>query len=263
MADKTTDNHMSEDFSLNHFTELGGDKKEPTISGAADLIDQTEATAATPPFSPTEDKQRAEFKPITIFAIIAMLIAALAIWLNPGTDAQAVKKTHQQTPHRLKDNAQIHHLESRLAALTERSAQQNSVIEQRLDQLDQQVAALTSLLAKQVSKKGSRRRKQPSSTQVAARPAIQQSAAHRRLPGKTTPGWIVNLISFDSRDDAGKAMARFRAQGVDTEIFPIVLHGKLWYRLRMSGFSNRREAISQKNRMAKKYGIKDAWIQKP
>ncbi len=224
-------------------------------------------TIGPSPLPPPADKPCTGFKPISAFAIIAMLVAAIAIWLNPGDKENLDRHDTMKAQRILGEDIHITRLESHLSAMEQQSAQQNRTLEQQMEQLKQQVSTLTSRLDKQVSKQPARRHsKAPSTSRASGKQAVRRnvtSPTHPVVVAKATTGWVLNLVSVDSRYAADKALVRYKAQGISASVFSTVVKGKPWYRLRITGFANRQEAATQKNYLAKKYGIKDAWIQKP
>jgi len=76
-------------------------------------------------------------------------------------------------------------------------------------------------------------------------------------------GWVVNLVSVYSESAANKELERLQNKGINAEVAESTVNGRQLYRIRVAGFSSRKEAIEQKNLLTGKYGIKDAWIHKP
>jgi len=273
MTDETTnsntDNH---DFGLNHFdTAPGYEKQEPIIpkndepeadaSQAAPDPQHSTAPAPDSPSSAPPTGQRSGTKSITVFAILAMLVAAIAVWLNPGAHGDSDESTALPSRPVLTADVQVQRLETRLASLEQRSRQQNEMLHQQVAQLQQQLASLTGQLSKQTAKQ--------TRPQQSIRPAVRQKNRPARRPSTAaaTPmqktGWVVNLASVESRHAASKALSRYKARAIPAEIHATVIKGKTWYRLRIGGFASRQQAIAQKRHLAQKYGIKDAWVQKP
>jgi len=255
------------------FAQPGYEKKEPIIPQAAEPepqqsaadIDMAQPASAAPvpdsPLSEAPGRQRSGTKPITIFAVLAMLIAALAVWLNPGASQNRDEPTALQAQPVLTADIQIQRLDTRLAALEQRSSQQNEALNRQVAQLQQQLSALNSQLAKQANKQAN---KQPS-----VRPAAttRKTPAHRpataRPVSRQQTGWVVNLASVESKRAASKSLSRYKARGIPAEIHAATVKGQTWYRLRIGGFASKQEAAAQKRYLAQKFGIKDAWIQKP
>lgn len=271
------------------FSEPGYEKKEPSIPQKAETVSEADMPAPEPaaeqqqrsPDSKTEQpvtaapitdnplskppaEQRSGTKSITIFAILAMLVAAIAVWLNPGasTSSDSDKSTALNPLPVLAADVQIQRLEARISSLEERSSQQNDALNQQVERLQQQLSALTSQLTKQAAKQAKKQQPtRPAAAKRSAPPAHRPSTA--ALSSIQNTGWVVNLASVDSKYAAIKAQSRYKARGIMTEIHAAVIRGKTWYRLRIGGFASKKEAIAQKHYLAKKHGIKDAWVQKP
>jgi len=228
------------------------DARQPVIT--SEQMSPTVDHISTSP----QKAQRTGIKPITVFAILAMLAAAAAIWMSPGANEHHdITTNNQKSEPLMGQNIQVERLESRISTMEQRGDQNNKALKQQLDQLQQQVSALTGLLAKLT-----RKRPSPRSVKQAAS-SIRIKPTSTPIPAKIPTGWVVNLVSVDSHYAANKALARYKSQGISTEIFPTEIKGKTWYRLRIAGFASKRDATTQKILLADKFGIKDAWIQKP
>lgn len=216
------------------------------------------------PSSELPGDQRSGTRSVTVFAILAMLVAAIAVWMNPGANndsgeanpSKARPAEHVQPA----ENGQIQRLEARISSLEQHSSQQREKFNQQIKGLQQQLSSLTSQLAKQT------RRQQP--TRHAATPMTKRNtSAHRPVTAQVSPTsnaeWVINLASVGSKLAASKALSRYKTQGIPAEIYSTVVRGKTWYRLRIVGFASKQEANTQKHYLASKHGIKDAWIQKP
>jgi len=267
----------------------GHEKKEPRIPQASEQVangdthkstnkhttqtkdngsEQAVITPQAPPkveASPSSPaaKQSSGTKPITIFAVLAMLVAAIAVWLNPG-DTNDNRDTGDTTvvasPTVLGADVQIQRLEKRISSLEQRSSQQRDALNQRTEHLQQQISSLKDQLTKQaVTQRPATHANTPAVRRKPARSHVSTSS----ITSMPTTGWVVNLASVDSQYSAEKALKRYKKQGIPAEMYATVLKGKTWYRLRIGGFASKQEAIAQKKYLAVKHGIKDAWIQKP
>jgi len=228
-------------------------------------VEQPAITAPMPPMTdnhattPPPVNPRSATKPITVFAVLAMLAAAIAVWLNPGVKSNSDNAISEKARPVLAADVQIRRLETRIASLEQLSSQHNDALHQQMEKLQQQLSGLSRLVAKQGSKPHLARH--PITTAVKRKPPKSHAAT---TPVSTSlGGWVVNLVSLDSRHAAVKALEHYKSQGISAEIFPASVKGKMWYRLRIGGFASKQEAIVQKKYLASKYGIKDAWVQKP
>ncbi len=267
----------------------GQEKKEPRIPQASEQIangdtpesrnkhapqtkdngsEQAVITPQAPPkveASPSSApaRQSSGTKPITIFAVVAILAAAVAAWLNPGAtndNSDTGDATIAASPPVLGADIQIQRLEKRISSLEQQSSQQRDALNQRTEHLQQQISSLNDQLAKQAVTQ----RPAPHAKTPTPRPKPARShASTSPMTSMPTTGWVVNLVSVDSQHSAEKALKRYKKQGIPAEIYSTVLKGKTWYRLRIGGFASKQEAIAQKKYLTVKHGIKDAWIQKP
>jgi len=223
--------------------------------------------------TPPPESQSAGIKPITVFAILAMLVAGLAIWLNPGENEHESGE-HQNASPIMGQNIQIERLESRIANLEQRLNEQagqqpnhrdnQSImdVKRQLAELEQQVSALTGLVAKLARNQPAHPVASPRSVPHRAAPqhAVKQTTSVAR---KAPTGWVINLVSVDSLKGAQKALARYQAKGITAEIFPTQIKGKQWYRLRIAGFASKQAANEQRKILTRTFGINDTWVQKP
>ena len=77
---------------------------------------------------------------------------------------------------------------------------------------------------------------------------------------KASGNWAVVLSSESSEKAAIEQQIRMRATGVETEYVRAINGGRVWYRIQVSGFSNKQEAKKQRAILAKKLGIPDVWL---
>jgi tol-pal system protein YbgF len=71
--------------------------------------------------------------------------------------------------------------------------------------------------------------------------------------------WAVNIVSLDVRADALKALAQLHKQGIHAKMMKVKVAGKLWYRLRITGYADRAEAERVRQRIIGR-GYADAWV---
>jgi len=90
------------------------------------------------------------------------------------------------------------------------------------------------------------------------------SGSASRPSGNTAaapPGdWVVNLASFTRQSNARQALARVRQIGIEAEMAPTRLNGRLWYRIRVPGFGNAEAARAYARVEASRAGFDQAWI---
>jgi hypothetical protein len=88
----------------------------------------------------------------------------------------------------------------------------------------------------------------PEPTQPAAKIPAQSAS-------DSNEGWAVNLMSLGSEAAAEKQVAHFQDMGIKAEYALIPVKGKLWYRVRIAGFANKKDAIAYKKILSEKYSI--------
>lgn len=276
------------------FTEAGHEKKEPSIpenSALATEFDPSEeieesapvhatvqltagketekriSAPQTPPMSadastPLSATPASGIKPITIFAIAAMLIAAIAVWLNPGAENGADEPVLHETQTVLGTDIQVQRMEQRISSLEQQISQENTALKEQVNRLEKQVSSLSSLVTKQPIAIRSREnvvvKSKPSKPKASISPVSIPP-----ISVKPHTGWVVNLMSLDSLAAAKKALADFKSKGITAEIGRYSAKGKTRYRIRVAGFANKQEAETQKKYLARKYQIKAAWVNKP
>jgi cell division septation protein DedD len=117
-------------------------------------------------------------------------------------------------------------------------------IEQRLSKLENSAVATKPLVSKPTPK-----------SPVAAAPRTKSVAA-------SSQGWAINLISLTSEKDADEELARLHKLGVRAEKQKALKDGKVWYRLRVPGFTSYEGAKAYVDTVEKKAGVKNAWVAK-
>jgi len=261
---------------INHFEEspsvFGSDRPDSGDSMDADWTAATGANAdpdVEPPIaagaeafstSPPEE-QRSENKPITLFAMLAILIVAVAIWFNLGSKDDATHTGQLQTETMPATDTRMQSMENRITSLERHFEQQNDAIMQQIDRLERDL--------NRISRGVNQQARQQHSAQAARKAPANVHPVKRRKPVTVpvakhqTGGWVVSLISVDTMAAAKKAQADLRAKGISTEISPGNVNGKTWYRVRVPGFANKEEALAQQTYLANKFHINNTWVHKP
>jgi cell division protein FtsN len=78
-----------------------------------------------------------------------------------------------------------------------------------------------------------------------------------QAPGQT---WVVNLASHGSRPDALAQAQRLLESGVSAVVGEVTVKGKKWYRVRVEGFPNAKEAEAFRTRYRSQAAFSDAWV---
>ncbi len=290
-AERDAEHSFDSTWDTDRFTETDHEKKEPIIpenSVFPSEFDQSENNEEPAPFraqeQPTAGKESEKqtgksqtfplkdststpssatpkpgIKPITIFAIAAMLIAAVAVWFNPGAennhDNEAIPQQEAQTI--LNPDIQMQRMERRISSLEQQMSQGNVALKERVDHLEKQLSSLSSLVTKQTEIRRSGKHV------IKSKPSEPKKTSITPVSVKPHTGWVVNLMSLDSLPAAKKALADFKAKGITADIGRYSAKGKTRYRIRVAGFASKQEAETQKEYLARKYHIKAAWVNKP
>lgn len=288
-TEATTDSLLETTRHSDLFTEADQGKKEPIIpdnpgfQAAFDSVEDNPSplnndeaftadnesgeTVNAPPLNDdTATDQRSGIKPITIFAVVAMLSAATAIWFNPGAE-NGDNETTQNNPvineaaHNapaapvLNSDSRIQHLEQRMSLFQQQSNEEIHLLKQQVEKLEQDIASLKKLMAAQSKQ-----------TRQSNRPSKATARTGNRTPAstiKTNTGWVVNLMSLDSLTAAKKALQDFKSRGINGEIGRYTVKGKNHYRIRVAGFASKQEAETHKTYLIRKYHLKGLWVHKP
>ncbi|MDQ6981871.1 MAG: SPOR domain-containing protein [Mariprofundus sp.] len=282
------ENSFESTWDTGRFTEETHEKKEPSIPGNPVLATEfdpseeiekpapvrakeqltadkeTEKQISAPQISPLQDDRSTPssatpdtgIKPITIFAIGAMLIAAIAVWFNPGAENNNNASVQHETPTILNPDIQMQRMERRISSLEQQVSQESVGLKDQIDNLEKQLSSLNRLVAKQ---SGASR----SGKHVVKSKPSKPKASITPVAAKSYTGWVVNLMSLDSLSAAKKALSNFKAKGITAEIGRYSAKGKTRYRIRVAGFASKQEADTQKEYLTRKHHIKAAWVNKP
>ncbi len=76
-------------------------------------------------------------------------------------------------------------------------------------------------------------------------------------PG-TVKGWVVNIYSVTSRSAAERRVRQLKIKHIDATYVRVQIKGKIWYRVRVNSFKDKRAAATFKKFLQEYHGI-DAW----
>ncbi|MCW8824839.1 MAG: SPOR domain-containing protein [Gammaproteobacteria bacterium] len=123
-------------------------------------------------------------------------------------------------------------------------------LEERLQQLEQRIAELKVEMEKR-----------PTVVATATAPPLVTKVAETAK--KPAQGWALNLLSLSSREGANSEVNRLQKAGVNASRDPFTTKdGKIWYRVRVTGFGTYDEAKAYAKTMPKLKGISDTWVTK-
>jgi len=93
----------------------------------------------------------------------------------------------------------------------------------------------------------------PKSTSV-----LPPLARHEVRPG-SVKGWVVNIFSVSSQNTAERKIMQLAAKDIHAEFVRVRVKGKIWYRVRVSGFKNERSAMVFNKFLKEYHGIHGTW----
>ena len=82
------------------------------------------------------------------------------------------------------------------------------------------------------------------------------------FPVEKTGDWVINLASYTWKSTANRKLALFQQQGVDAEVFEVMIKDKPMYRIRVVGFESSRSAKAAIPAVEQKLDLEGAWISK-
>jgi len=213
--------------------------------------------------------------------LIAVLIAALAVWFGLDASQQADKGPEK--------------LQLQIKQMEEQQQQQTTALEQQVETLQQQLNDLTKVVANKATENwqasndgvtGLNNRIAGSTEKPIAQdgpvkikvitPKQKPVVLNKATATKTTTkpkaafevdpasikGWVVVLSSMESQQAAIAEARRLRAKDIKAEFARVLLKGKIWFRVRISGFDNEREAVAYQKYLSEFHAI-SSWHHKP
>jgi len=93
-----------------------------------------------------------------------------------------------------------------------------------------------------------------------AAPASMTLATAATSPTDMHKKYVIFLSSHASESEAAAEQERIRKLGVDSDIHPVTLNQRTWYRLRAGYFDSREEARNEMEKLKVKTGLTGAWL---
>ncbi|MGD2137513.1 MAG: SPOR domain-containing protein [Gammaproteobacteria bacterium] len=78
--------------------------------------------------------------------------------------------------------------------------------------------------------------------------------------GAADKPWVINLASSPSKADAERFAARARSRDIETELQPVSVKGRQYWRVQITGFPSREAARAYAATAREKLGLKDVWV---
>lgn len=221
-------------------------------------------STASGPTTPMQAKQGLDTKLAAALAIIALLAAVSAIWLNNGLSEQLEQLNHRQQQtqtHNMNElqDQEILTLKQQVKAIEQQQNQQIQELNKDVAAIKQEMNKLATSSAR-VSQKKAAKKAEPVKNKTAA--PVKSVAAKAAAKPAPAGNWVVNLAALTSETAARKEVKRLRAKGIKVEYAQVTSKGKSWYRIRIAGLASKQEAQKQKKLLASNFGINEAWIGK-
>ena len=226
---------------------LSADYDEPTVAAAIEHLQEDSLSASQPA------QQAKGSRMIVLSAVVILLVVIFAWFMMGGSEEEAV---YQQSQTVLSDDVQRQRMDKKISSLREQVAG----LQQRLLLQEQQTAALNHLLAEQSRQQ-----------MIAKKPVLKQLTSNKPVQKKDRAvtvalikqqeiGWTIVLASVNTRGAAERALGELKGKGIAADISPIMVKGKPWYRIYVSGFASKQEAQAKKAYLLRHHGIRDAWL---
>ncbi len=72
--------------------------------------------------------------------------------------------------------------------------------------------------------------------------------------------WIINLVSLSRKADADRFAEKAQSKDIETKQQQVTVKGKLFWRVQITGFSTKAEAMANSGVVKEKLGLEDVWI---
>jgi len=255
---------VGETAEINHFeaSPVFSESDSPPETSRADPPPNMEPPVIETFQDAAPEEQKNGNKPITLFATLAILIIAVAIWSNLGGKDHDTHSGQLQTETVPATDTRMQSLENRMASLERHVEQQNDTMMQQIDRLERDV----NTLSRGINQQARQRHAAPPARKASANkvhPVQRKKPVTTAITSHQATGWVVSLVSVDTMAAAKKVQSDFTAKGISTEISLGKVNGKTWYRVRIPGFANKAEALAQKNYLENKFHITNTWVHKP
>jgi hypothetical protein len=141
-------------------------------------------------------------------------------------------------------------------------------LRQRVDDLASQIEALPSGQSDQWAEEAKTIRDRLAKLEAAAEAGKKASRKARTRPSSAAPAkpsgkggaWVVNLSSHAKFASANREASRLEISGLKPEVIKVESKGKIWYRVRIIGFSTAAKARAYSDYVKQTFGIRDAWV---
>jgi len=230
------------------------DEPEIPIFAATESPAATDSAAETSvepaPVQVIEKRKGSGFAIFLSLLALAGVGASFWLQLGPGIPGSSLESQLIQTVDRMNE---LQSDDRQLAMQIDELRQENDALKQQLNELALVVGNRTAAAKKKAARK--------------ARPVIKPSTPVKSAkPASAAPkveGWVINLTSVSSAESAKQEIERLNKLGIEATSVRSEARGKIWYRIRVTGFATLEEAEAESALLSEKLGIKDIWVGKP
>ena len=181
--------------------------------------------------------------------------------------------------HAMEQSKTIRSLEFQLekanqATTNEPVAQQSTLDNDRIDELQKELALAQERHADEISELEAQKQTlnaKLSSTERALLQAKKDNTPASAVPDKTSPQkaqnstapagtWFINIQTFSKQTDAIKLAERLSNSPENIQVQPVSVNGKTLYRVRAEGYADKAEADVAAETLAEDFGLSKPWI---
>ena len=225
------------------------DQGEPVVAPVIEHLQEDSLSASQP------TQQAAGSRMIVLSVVVILLVAIIAWFIMASSEEDLL---YQQPQAVLADDVQMQRMDKKISSLRE----QVTGLQKRLLLQEQQIAALTHLLAEQSRQQKKVIANKPVLKKLTSKKPVQKKtkAVAASVIKKQAMGWTIVVASVNTRSAAERALKSLKGKGIAAEISPIVVKGKPWYRIYVGGFASKQEAQAKKAYLLTRHGLRDAWL---
>lgn len=202
---------------------------------------------------------------------VSLLLSLAALWLGLGLNTQIdilnqnVSELQQRVlaQSRRGTIAPQAELGDQLNRLGERVNELAVIIEGPVSHLRESSQQELQALNLRLERLEQGRVQHPPAAEIASTPLVSKAEPVAATPQSTKPGgWVINLLSVASAKTAAEELARLRKLGIRADQQTVNQSGKIWYRLRVTGFDSYAGAKAYIETVEQQTGFSAAWVAK-
>jgi len=232
----------------------------PIIPAATDASQATqkEAKMATKNKTNTTKQSAPGTLLVTLTALLGIIIGSGSLWMVLNMDKKLNQLKSQLSGMQNKIDA--HTSSKGISSLIRKMNAEMMQLDARTSKLNEQLTAHLNTVARAKapaptpSPEPKKLIPPPLESTKPAVTAVAPVVAHKHKP------WVINLTSFKHARKANNEVTRLKTLGIHAEVLKVKTHGKIWFRVRVPGFANAKDAEKQRKILTRQSGIQDTWI---